>query len=74
MQSTMQDFPLTITMILRHGASVYGDSEVATWEGESARRATFRQVAARAERLAAALKRIGVEQGDRGGTFSCNTQ
>jgi len=74
MQSTMQDFPLTITMILRHGASVYGNSEVATWEGTSARRATFKEVAARAEKLAAALKRLGIEPGDRVGTFSWNTQ
>ncbi len=74
MQSTMQDFPLTITMILRHGAALYPDSEVATWEGETARRATYAQVAARAEKLAAALKRLGVEEGDRVGTFSWNTQ
>jgi hypothetical protein len=30
MQSTMQDFPLTIGMIFRHGRSVYHDSEVVT--------------------------------------------
>jgi acyl-CoA synthetase (AMP-forming)/AMP-acid ligase II len=74
MRSTMQDFPLTIGMIFRHGRKVYADSEVVTWEGESARRATFAQVADRAERLAAALKRLGVEPGDRVGTFSWNTQ
>ena len=34
--STMQDFPLTITAILRHGAEVYGDSECVTWTGASA--------------------------------------
>ena len=74
MQSTMQDFPLTITMLLRHGRSVYGNSEVVTWEGASARRATFTEVAERAEKLAAALKRLGIEPGDRVGTFSWNTQ
>src|SRR5205814_1973781 len=75
MQSTMQDFPLTIGMIFRHGRKVYADSEVVTWEGESsARRATFAQVADRAEKLAAALKRLGVEAGDRVGTFCWNTQ
>ena len=74
MQSTMQDFPLTIGMIFRHGRSVYSDSEVATFEGGSYRRATFAQVADRAERLAAALKRLGVEAGDRVGTFCWNTQ
>ena len=60
MLSTMQDFPLTITAIFRHGRSVYGGSEVVTFEGESSRRATFAEVADRAERLAAALRRLGV--------------
>ncbi len=70
----MQDFPLTIGMILRHGATVYGGSEVATFEGDGSRRATFAEVAARAERLAAALRRLGIEDGDRVGTFQWNTQ
>src|SRR5438552_9385496 len=74
MQSTMQDFPLTIGMMFRYGRSVYHDSEVVTWEGESGRRATFAQVAERAEKLAAALKRLGIEPGDRVGTFCWNTQ
>src|ERR1044072_2968443 len=74
MQSTMQDFPLTIGMIFRHGRNVYPSSEVVTWEGESGRRATYAQVAERAEKLAAALKRLGIERGHRVGTFSWNTQ
>jgi len=72
--STMQDFPLTIGSILRHGVAVYGDSECVTWTGDSARRATFREVGARAERLAAALTRLGIVQGDRVGTFCWNSQ
>jgi acyl-CoA synthetase (AMP-forming)/AMP-acid ligase II len=74
LESTMQDFPLTIGMILRHGATVYGGSEVATFEGDGSRRATFAEVAARAERLASALRRLGIEDGDRVGTFQWNTQ
>src|SRR5439155_10787764 len=76
MHSTMMDFPLTVTSILRHGASVYGDSEVLTFEGEgdACRRATYRQVAARCEQLAAALTRLGVGRGDRVATFGWNTQ
>jgi fatty-acyl-CoA synthase len=72
--STMQDFPLTITAILRHGAAVYGDSECVTWAGTHARRATFAEVAQNAERLAAALARLGVGEGDRVGTFCWNNQ
>ena len=35
MLSTMQDYPLTIGMIFRHGRAVFGDSEVVTFEGET---------------------------------------
>jgi fatty-acyl-CoA synthase len=74
MLSTMQDFPLTISAIFRHGRSVFGESEVVTFEGESSRRATFAQVAERADRLASALRRLGIQEGDRVGTFAWNTQ
>jgi fatty-acyl-CoA synthase len=74
MLSTMQDYPLTITSIFRHGRSVYGGSEVVTFEGESCRRASFAEVAERTDRLAAALRRLGVGEGDRVGTFAWNTQ
>jgi len=74
MLSTMQDFPLTITAIFRHGRSVFGASEVVTFEGESCRRASFTQVAERADRLASALRRLGVRESDRVGTFAWNTQ
>lgn len=73
-QSTMQDWPLTITALFKHGAKVYADSQVATWEGEEARRATFGEVAQRAERLANALHRLGIKGGDRVATFCWNTQ
>ena len=74
LESTMQDFPLTVGMIFRHGRAVYADSEVATFEGESSRRASYAEVAERAERLAAALGRLGIEAADRVGTFSWNSQ
>jgi len=73
--STMQDdFPLTTTMLLRHGQAVYGGSEVITWTGAEPRRSTFTRVAERAERLAAALTRLGVREGDRVGAFCWNDQ
>ncbi len=70
----MQDFPLTIGMILRHGQAVFGDSEVVTFEGDGSRRATFADVAGRAGQLAGALRRLGIEAGDRVGTFQWNNQ
>lgn len=76
MQSTMQDGPLLVGGILRHGQQVYGDSVVRTItgpEGESVV-ATFTEVAARAERLAKALARLGIGDSDRVGTFLWNNQ
>ena len=72
--STMQDWPLTMTALFRHGGQVYRDSQVVTWEGDAARRASFETIADRAERLASALDRLGVKRGDRVATFSWNTQ
>jgi fatty-acyl-CoA synthase len=74
MLSTMQDRPLLISTIVRHGQCTYGNSEVVTLEDGGARRSTFATVAERAERLAAALRDLGVERGDRVGTFCWNHQ
>lgn len=74
MASTMQPHQLAITDIFRHGQRVHAGSEVATFEGESTRRATFAEVGERVERLAAALSGLGIRPGDRVGTFSWNTQ
>ena len=74
LRSTMQDQPLSITSILRHGEAVYSTSEVATFEGDRTRRATFQEVAQRARRLAVALRGLGIGDGDRVGTFQWNDQ
>ncbi len=72
--STMQDFPLTITAVLRHGMSVYAGAECVTWSDTGPRRATYGTIAANAGRLANALTRLGVQPGDRVGTFMWNSQ
>jgi fatty-acyl-CoA synthase len=74
MKSTMQDYPLTVTSLYRRGRDIFGDSQVVTLQGHDSRRARFASVAERAERLAAALRRLGVREGDRVGTFSWNNQ
>jgi fatty-acyl-CoA synthase len=68
------DHPLTINMIFDYGRRVYGDSEVVTFMGDDSRRASFAEVGDRAERLASALSRLGIKEGDRVGTFGWNTQ
>jgi fatty-acyl-CoA synthase len=74
MKSTMQDAPLLISDILRHGQQTHGHSEVITVEAGGHRTATFKEIAVRAEKLAAALQRVGVQDGDRVGTFCWNNQ
>jgi fatty-acyl-CoA synthase len=73
--STMQDdFQLTITAILRHGATVHGHSECVTWLGDRGRHTSFAEIAQNAGRLAAALTELGIGAGDRVGTFCWNSQ
>jgi fatty-acyl-CoA synthase len=71
--STMQDdYPLTVTAIMRHGMRVYGRSEAITWQGERAEHVSFAEVGANAARLAGALARLGVGERDRVATFCWN--
>lgn len=71
----MQDtYPLTVQTLFEHGARVFADSEVVTFTGAGTRRARFHEVARRARCLAAALRRLGLQPGDRVGTFCWNTQ
>jgi fatty-acyl-CoA synthase len=75
MKSTMQDGHLTLTSLFRRGRDLYGaDAEVVTWAGDGSARASFAQVADRAERLAAALKRLGVSDGECVGSLMWNNQ
>jgi fatty-acyl-CoA synthase len=74
MKSTMQDSPLLISSILRHGEYVYADKKVFTVTPDGADEATFFQISKRAEQLAAALRKLGIEHGDRVATFMWNNQ
>ncbi len=73
-RSTMSEFPLTINAIFRHGRRVHATSECVTFTGDGVRRASYAQVADNADRLAAALHRLGIRRGDPVGTFMWNNQ
>ena len=71
-----QDFPLTLTHVLGRARSVHHRAEVVSLldaEGRK-KRARMDVVAARADRLAAGLRSLGVEAGDRVGTYAFNSQ
>jgi fatty-acyl-CoA synthase len=69
------DFPLTLHHMLARMRSVSPLKEVVTLtDADTTERATFAEVAARVDRLARVLGRLGVEPGDRVGTFAWNNQ
>ncbi|MEU6124630.1 long-chain fatty acid--CoA ligase [Streptomyces sp. NPDC047123] len=72
--STMQDVPLTVTRILRHGMTVHGTSQVITWTGEGAPyRRSYRELGERTAQLAHALREdLGVTDDERVATFMWN--
>ena len=72
MRSTMQEFPLTIGAILRHGTEVHGDGQVITATADSLRSRTYGDLGRRAARLANALRGLGVSGDQRVGTFQWN--
>ena len=73
MDSTMMDYPLTITTILRYGTTVFGDKEVITCAGDQPpRRRSYADVGIRSARLANALRALGVDADQRVGTFMWN--
>jgi fatty-acyl-CoA synthase len=72
MDSTMQDFPLTITGIMRYACNVHGDRKVTTATGEGYRHLTYRELDEQAARLANALRRVGITGDQRVATFMWN--
>jgi fatty-acyl-CoA synthase len=70
----MQDAPLLLSDIVRHGVAIYSEKKIFTVTPTGVEVATFAQVAARAEQLAKALEKLGVQRGDRVATFMWNNQ
>lgn len=69
----MQNWPLTITAILRHACGVNGDRTVTTASGQGRYRTiSYRELGEQVAQLAHALRGLGVGSGDRVGTFMWN--
>jgi len=76
LQGVMQDdFPLTLNHILHRLRTCNQGAEVVTLTPDgSVKRATHAQTADRVDRLARALAKLGIEQGDRVASFAWNNQ
>lgn len=72
MYGTMQNFPLTITAILRHATSVHGARRVTTATGSGYRDCSYAELGRQAAQLAHALRKLGITGDQRVGTFMWN--
>lgn len=75
MRSTMQEIPLSVSTVIRHGIGVHGAAGVWTTTADGHRYATYATVGRRAARLAHALReRLDVHGDQRVGTYLWNNQ
>jgi fatty-acyl-CoA synthase len=75
LEGLMQDdFPLSLQHARRRMRDCHPAARVMTLTPEGAESASFGEVCERVNRLARALAKLGIEQGDRVGTFAWNNQ
>ena len=73
MQGLMMDYPLTMDRILEHANRLYPHKRIATGLPDgTVHRYTYADLYRRSKRLASALGGMGIEPGDRVGTFAWN--
>src|SRR5690606_25634396 len=68
----MQEFPLTITSILKHGTTVHHDSEVVTATPDGMRSMSYGELGRRSAQLANGLRTLGIDGDQRVATFQWN--
>ena len=69
----MMDYELNVPAILRRADDLYGDREIASrLPDKSWHRYTYADCVSRTKRLVSALRKLGLEDGDRVGTFMWN--
>ena len=69
----MMDAPLLVRHIAERADTVFGEREIVSRTQDDVERTTYSQVVARARRLAAALRELGVQPGDRVASFGWNS-
>ncbi|MDP6228097.1 MAG: long-chain fatty acid--CoA ligase [Dehalococcoidia bacterium] len=69
----MMNYPLLVPRILERAKAFFPRKEIITRVGEGTHRYTYLDLARRSARLANALSGLGVDPGDRVGTFGWNT-
>jgi fatty-acyl-CoA synthase len=69
----MDDYQLTMTAILERARRLHGRKEIVTRTGAGIHRYTYREYVQRVDRLAGALRRLGIGPGDRVATFAWNS-
>jgi acyl-CoA synthetase (AMP-forming)/AMP-acid ligase II len=73
MKGLMQNQPLLLSSLLQHAERFHSDTEIVSRTAEGPiHRETYKDAARRARKLADALRRFGVRQGDRVGTLAWN--
>lgn len=73
MLGLMQDTPLTLSSLLDHAARFHGEVEIVSREPGGVTRTNYARVAVRARKLAAALRRRGLREGDRVASLALNS-
>jgi fatty-acyl-CoA synthase len=73
MYGLMMDYPLTLRPILERAVKLYPKRELATKIGDTMHRYNYADLYKRVGKLANALKRLGVERGDRVATLAWNS-
>jgi fatty-acyl-CoA synthase len=71
-KSTMQEVPLTIGSLMRHGTTVHGDAEVVTATADGTRSRSYAELGRRTAQLAAGLRGLGITGDQRVATFQWN--
>jgi len=69
----MQEYPLTVTQLIGRAERLFGRATIVSRGSSGMHRYTYADAARRVCRVANVLKRLGVEAGDRVGTFAWNT-